>query len=294
MFPKPNKHVDKPVDVLFVLDATSSTQCIFEAMIQHTESIIYDINFKFRRASVYSGAVIYRDPVDYRPPPPETPLDPISQREIDEAKEEFNKQRIQRLKEKGIYSEEEELRKIERRKHFDNVKYPEDINVAIDLIPDIEKFVNELAKIECKAGHDEPEDWAGALDMALNDISWRDRSKKLIVWIADSNAHGRRFCGFNNHNSEENRFVKLISEMARSEIYFIGVNVMKNDEGCQRTLNEMKKIYESNGGKSFIINRLKVNIDSDMEEDDIPPGFLDDFHATIQNTIANSFPLDFF
>lgn len=86
--------------------------------------------------------------------------------------------RKRKLIEKGLYDEDEEKAKEERRKLFDNVKYPEDINVAIDLIPDTEKLINELQKVECKAGNDDPEDWVGALDIALNDISWRENSKK--------------------------------------------------------------------------------------------------------------------
>lgn len=285
---------DKPVDVIFVLDATSSSQCVFTAMINHAESIVDDLNLQFKRALIYCGAVIYRDPVDYSKSPPETDKDPESRAEIERYEAEFRAVRLRIRKEKGIYNEAEELKKEERRKLFDNVKYPENINVAIDLVADTDKLITELEKIECKSGHDEQEDWAGALDIALNDISWRNESKKLIVWIADANAHGKRYCGVENHQEEESKLEPLVVKMARSNIYFIGINIRKGkDSGCQMTLQEMKKIYQRNGGKSFNIETINVSLDPDMDDDDIPPGFLNDFKQTVANTIRREFPHDF-
>ena len=78
-----SKKRDKPVDVIFVLDATHSTQNVFTAMISNVDNIIFDLNQQFRRAVIYCGAVIYRDPVDYRRPPPVTDNDPELQREIE-------------------------------------------------------------------------------------------------------------------------------------------------------------------------------------------------------------------
>ena len=286
---------DKPVDVIFVLDATNSTQCVFTAMIYHAASIVTDLSIQFRRALIYCGAVIYRDPVDYRPPPPEVPLDPELMEQIKAHEAEMRRQRIQRMKAKRPDYDGDIESKEERRKRFDNVKYPENINVAIDLVADIDKLITELEKVECKAGNDEPEDWVGALDMALHDISWRNESKKLIVWIADANAHGKKYCGYNNHQEEERKLDPLVKEMAKNNYYFIGINIMRGkDRGCENTLNEIEKIYRKHHGKSFIIQNIEVEVDPDMDDDDIPDGFLNDFKDTVANTIRREFPSELF
>ena len=202
--------------------------------------------------------------------------------------------RKRKLIEKGLYDEDEERAKEERRKLFDNVKYPEDINVAIDLIPDTEKLINELQKVECKAGNDDPEDWVGALDIALNDISWRENSKKIIIWISDANAHGQRYCGFRNHQEEERKLEPLVKQMARSNIYFTGINIKKGDDGCKRTLNQMKEIYTRCGGKSFNIQEINLHLDPDLDFDDIPTDFMENFEETLAQTIRREFPLEDF
>lgn len=40
-------------DIVFVLDATNSTQCVFTGMIDYVSSIIFDITTKFRRAPIH-------------------------------------------------------------------------------------------------------------------------------------------------------------------------------------------------------------------------------------------------
>lgn len=282
------KKRDKPGDLVFVLDATKSTQYIFTAMIEKVSEIADELNERFRRALFYYGAVIFRDPVDYKPSPKSPAVDPEILNQIKQSE-------IEDLRAIGRYNSEEEARKNEAKKLFDHIKYPENINVAIDLVADINKLINELKKIDCDGGHDEPEDWVGALDLALNYISWRDNSKKIIIWISDSNAHGRRYCGFNNHQEEESKLEPLVKQMAKSNIYFKGINIVRNDDnGCRMTLNEMKKIYDANKGKAFVIQDIEVARDPNLAPDGIPPGFMDDFWRTMMDTIIRDFPDEMF
>ena len=97
---------DKPADIVFVLDATNSTQSIFTGMVEYVESIIFDITAKFRRAVIYCGAVIYRDPVDYRKPPPDAPLDPEMRYEMEQFEAQMRADRKRKLIEKGLYDED--------------------------------------------------------------------------------------------------------------------------------------------------------------------------------------------
>lgn len=279
---------DKPADVVFVLDATNSMQMVFTALVDYIEKIANELNDKYKRALFYFGAVIYRDPVSYKPEPPSIPVDPETQAQLDAV-------HIQNLKDKHKYDEQEEARKKERKLLFDHIKYPENINVVIDLAPNFKKLKSELQKIDCKSGNDDPEDWAGALDLALNYVSWRNGSKKMIVWISDENAHGRRFCGDGSHfQEEEGKLVALVQQMARENIYFRGINIMKNDTGCKRTLNEIQKIYMENHGKNFNVEELKVEKDEDLDEYDVSPDFYRSFEETIMITIRNAYPHEIF
>lgn len=278
---------DKPADVVFVLDATSSMQMVLTAMIKYIHNVHEELEFNFQRALFYYGAVIYRDPITYKPSPPSTPADPNDMLE-------FEKQKIRDLKEKNLYNEEEEAMKKERKKHFDHIKYPENINVAIDLVSDFKKLKNELRKVDCGSGNDDEEDWVGALDLALNVISWRNESKKLIVWVSDSNAHGFKYSGKTDHQEEEAKLDALTKKMAESNIYFRGINVKKNDNGCNKTLLEMQKIYNENGGKSFVIEELPFQKDVNLDDYDVSPGFFNDFRQTILKTIRRAYPGEIF
>lgn len=143
-------------------------------------------------------------------------------------------------------------------------------------------------KVECGGGNDDPEDWNGAIECALN-MDWRDGSKRCIIIISDANAHGKRFCGFDNHNEEENKLINAVKKLAEEKYYIIGINVMKGDDkGCMKTLQEMKDIYETNNGKSFVIEEFKPVYDEDLfGEDNWPQDVFDDFINTIQKSFTN-------
>ncbi|OHT03917.1 hypothetical protein TRFO_28764 [Tritrichomonas foetus] len=255
----------KPVDLVFVLDATLSTQSIFKAMIDQVNDIGFDLHTTFRQAVLNYGAIIYRDPVDWRPLPPMPVFVNDGTYEVPPPDED------------------------EDNNHYDLEKYPENRNVAIDLCDNIETIITELEKVKCCSGHDDPEDWVGALTLALNDIHWRD-GKKCIVWIADANAHGKRYCGFDNHNEEEPKMEPLVRRLAEENFYFVGINVMKGtDTGCQITLREMKSIYERYHGKSFMIQEFKPVYDHQRYNDDNwPDDVLDMFMQTVAATLNRS------
>lgn len=82
--------------------------------------------------------------------------------------------------------------------------------------------------------------------------------------------------------------------MARSNIYFTGINIKKGDDGCKRTLNQMKEIYTRCGGKSFNIQEINLHLDPDLDFDDIPTDFMENFEETLAQTIRREFPLEDF
>lgn len=267
----------RQVDICFILDATSSNQSIFNLVYLFFEDVIFDVRISFRIPYFEYSAVVYRDPIDYRPIPSE-----IS----DMLKEEKSKEKlkiIEKLKEADLYDKDFEDEKMNITKFYDKDAFPIDKNVFIPFTDEIENLISELSKVECGGGDDEPEDWVGALNLALNELEWRKRSKKIIVWISDSNAHGKRFCGFDNHNEEEIKMNYLVEMIANREINFLGINLIKNNkgDGCEKTLNEMKKIYDECASKSgqskplnFLIHNFKVDYDESVYGEDNWPGEL--------------------
>ena len=276
---------NEPADVCFVLDATISTRSIFAGMIDEVNEYAFDLKKDNRRAYFHYGAVIYRDPVDYRPLPAD------KEAELAELEAKLNQERKERLKASDLYDEELEAEREEMAKHFDHEKYPINKNVPIPFKEDIEQLIEEIMKVESDGGNDKPEDWVGALSCALNDLDWHDGSKKWIVWISDANAHGKRFCGYDNHNEEEEKLVDIIKTLARENFYFIGINVIKKDDGCKKTLQELKKIYEENGGKSFVYEEFKPTFNDKIgsyNDDYWTANVLNDFQNTLNKTISNT------
>ena len=268
---------DKPIDVCFVLDATQSSQRVFTSMIDHVNDLAFDLRTNNRRAAFQYGAIIYRDPVDYKEPPPSAPLPKDMQDEINAFEAKQKEERINRLKAADLYDEELEAEKEEISKHKDREKYPFNKNVAIPFTDNIEHLIQELMKVECDGGNDDPEDWVGALQLAFNDLEWRDNCKKCIIWIADANAHGMKFCGYDNHNEEESKLQLLVERMAKEKISFLGINIVKgDDEGCRLTLQKMREIYLNAGGVSFILDEFKPVDEEDLFGEDEWPTYVHD------------------
>lgn len=110
---------------------------------------------------------------------------------------------------------------------------------------DINSLHSFLKTIVATGGGDGPEDWVGALRHALS-LEWRDGTRTMI-WVADAPAHGRRFCGYENHEDQTELLPPLIQRVAEMQIYFQAL-----DMGAERTFSEIKQIYEAAGGPQFI------------------------------------------
>jgi hypothetical protein len=145
-----------------------------------------------------------------------------------------------------------------------------------------------MANVKSYGGWDEPEDWAGALDIALHTLEWRS-GKKCIFWITDANAHGSRFSNEarDPHDDQIERLVALVQEMARERIYFIGMNIKKGrDGGCEKTLAEIEKIYRAAGGPSFVAESFRPDWnDGEFDGEEWSPEVMAEFEATISRSL---------
>jgi hypothetical protein len=92
----------------------------------------------------------------------------------------------------------------------DPIDCPGEKNHTYQLTYNVLRLQNQIADEQANGGGDGPEDWVGAFDLALNNISWRNGTR-LIIHIADASAHGNEWCGKDNHNNHNNENQKLYS-----------------------------------------------------------------------------------
>lgn len=134
----------------------------------------------------------------------------------------------------------------------DPVDRRDDKHEFLQLTSSSEELEMWLDNIKSWGGGDDPEDWAGALKIVLDQVAWRD-GKKSVFWISDADAHGPRFSGLgaaDRHPDQEAVLVDLVRRMVRENIYFQAINIKKgSDKGCERTLTEIKAIYQEMRGK---------------------------------------------
>jgi hypothetical protein len=144
----------------------------------------------------------------------------------------------------------------------DPIQCPEDdLHEMLDLTDSVDELVRFLANvIPDGGGGDGPEDWVGALSLALNNVSWREGAK-TIVWIADEGAHGSQFCGFPNHEEEGPKLVPLIKEVARRQIFVQGLDF----DDVEPTFLAFKKIYDEEGGPSFTWEKFKIAYEGEYQ-----------------------------
>lgn len=148
----------------------------------------------------------------------------------------------------------------------DPVDTKDDVHQLFDFSEEIENLSEFLETVKASGGADWPEDFVGALNLSFDRLSWDKESKKAIIWIADAPAHGKRYCGKENHQEEEPKLEPLIEKLAKENYYFVGISLKSesNTEGADRTFSEMKKIYEANKGKPFRIESFSPDANDEV------------------------------
>ena len=137
---------------------------------------------------------------------------------------------------------------------FGSICYRDPIDSSSDkhelqkLDTDINQLVAFLDKIQATGGGDGPEDYAGAFELALDKINWKENCPRNIILISDAPAHGKYFCGFNNHEEQTERLVNILKRIANSGIFISAIPINGN-ENLISCFNKMKEIYDKNIGK---------------------------------------------
>lgn len=129
----------RPADICFVIDATQSMNFVSYKLMTFVGSIAYFANFRFRCYSFNFGAVIYRDPIDYKPT----------------QSEEFQESQ----------THTKEHQEEEKQPTNDRISFPFDKNVPIEFSTDFNRFYATIRKVKIGGGNDEIDDWVGALNV---------------------------------------------------------------------------------------------------------------------------------
>jgi hypothetical protein len=129
----------------------------------------------------------------------------------------------------------------------DPVDCPDDKHEVHEFSVDLREFRNFLSRIKATGGGDDPEDYVGAIE-AVRALQWRPSAAHAIVWIADANAHGRRYHGKINHEEESGKLRPLVEQLVELNAKFQGFSVAG---GAVRTFTKMQRIYQRKNPQLF-------------------------------------------
>ena len=129
-------------------------------------------------------------------------------------------------------------------------------NIDIDLTDNLEEVINKIKEIKCSGGKDDPEGVLDGLNVAVNDVNWREESVKFIYHILDAPCHGKKYNDIENDRFEEcpnNIDVEdLLIEMRNKDIKY---SVIKLNSSADLMLQEFQKII------NFEVLSPKIYID---------------------------------
>ena len=148
----------------------------------------------------------------------------------------------------------------------------QDKNEYFDLISDPVELQNFVSTISASGGGDEPEDWAGGYNLALNKIHWRNGTK-LIIHIADAGAHGLEYSNDNKYYEEGKKLDNYIRKCSEKNIIIVGFQIGFLPK---QSFERVKMIYESLNNHNFKIQEFNQNIKD--------PGY---FTELVVNSIIN-------
>lgn len=126
--------------------------------------------------------------------------------------------------------------------HEDKEKYYL-TKIDIDLTGDLKGVINKIIELKCSGGGDEPEAVLDGLNVAVNDVGWRDESVKFIYHILDAPCHGKKYNNIENDRLEDcpNKIdlEDLLIEIRNKDIKY---SVIKLNDSADIMLKEFQNI----------------------------------------------------
>jgi hypothetical protein len=134
--------------------------------------------------------------------------------------------------------------------------------VCFDFTSDIDELRRWVDSVELQNGGDGPEDWVDGMNTLLG-LSWARESLRSVCWIADSPAHGRRWCGYENHQEEEGKLEPLIRRLQISGVVFLGLDLQA---GAGDTFEEMQRVWAENANGQFSYESIMLSSPDKVQE----------------------------
>jgi len=133
------------------------------------------------------------------------------------------------------------------------------------LTEDITIIQNFISGIVASGGGDPPEDWAGCFEILLNRVGLREKSTKVVFFMADDPAHGSDFGG-NNDPKENNRLTELILMCCGQNIIIKGIAVHPNAEPSFLRIEDLYRTHTTpnSKGSASHVSSLRFN-NSDLQ-----------------------------
>ena len=136
----------------------------------------------------------------------------------------------------------------------DPIDSKDDLHQYHDLTSNVVDLQKAAAGIKAKGGGDEPEDWVGGYNIALNYISWRN-GNKLIIHIADAGAHGTDYSTKDKYPDEGPKLDKLIMECSKRKISIVAFKIDSNFKP-EQSFNRAQTLYKNSGNNNFKIQEF--------------------------------------
>ena len=116
-------------------------------------------------------------------------------------------------------------------------------HIDIDLTENLKEVINAIMDLKCAGGGDEPEGVLDGLNVAVNEVNWRDESVKFIYHILDAPSHGKKYNNIENDKYDEcpNNIdaEDLLIEIRNKDIKY---SVIKLNDSCDIMLQEFQKV----------------------------------------------------
>ena len=126
--------------------------------------------------------------------------------------------------------------------HDDEKKYYL-AHIDIDLTENLKEVINAIMDLKCAGGGDEPEGVLDGLNVAVNEVNWRDESVKFIYHILDAPSHGKKYNNIENDKYDEcpNKIdaEDLLIEIRNKDIKY---SVIKLNDSCDIMLKEFQNV----------------------------------------------------
>ena len=151
----------------------------------------------------------------------------------------------------------------------DPVDSPSDQHSYHDFTENIDEIQSFLHTQSATGGGDNPEDWAGALEIVLDKFSWRNSSKQIVLLVTDAPAHGLGDPSLDSHYDKERpRILAILQRFAEHNVRLglMDTQAHTNPTATSTSMEEASRIYSNMTKMPCPVRTANVENASSAEE----------------------------